>query len=290
MTDELLIKFIEGKTTPEETEIVLKELSQDGDAAKEWLQMVEGTRLADTKPLMDIDSEDFIAKTLAEKSGKQQTERKTVRLPWMISAVAAAAACIAIVVTIMTGIDNGGQLPSNDIIAEGEPETEVLIDSASADVNDIADIKSSSREMISETISPEVKDAGEEAENFEETEEITGRKIILDDNTATASQDINPTFEMVKPAKSLYRVKVRNPEKEFVFEWKMNDVRNIRLTIADKEGSVLINKDNISGNRFGVVASALVDKGELEWTMEVTFNDGSMQKKAGKLELVSVKN
>lgn len=67
MKDDLLIRFIDGKTTPEEIEAVLEVLSRDGDAAKEWLYMVQGARLAGTKPIQEVDSPaGFISGILAK--------------------------------------------------------------------------------------------------------------------------------------------------------------------------------------------------------------------------------
>lgn len=115
-----------------------------------------------------------------------------------------------------------------------------------------------------------------------------GNKMIQDTHTASVSESETPSFEIIKPAKSPYRVRVQNPEKEFVFEWKMSDAANIRLSIADKNGKVIIDSEWILETRYGIAASDLVDRGELDWTVEVTFNDGSMQRKTGKIELVSI--
>lgn len=284
MKDDLLIRFIEGKTTPEETELVLKELSQDNEAAKEWMQMVQGARLADSKPVMNIDSDEFIAKTLAEKTGKQQAGGKTIRLPWILSAVAAAAASVAIVVTVMRGTDDRGNIPSQDMLAESTTETVIPTVEDSTVEKNIVDIQDS---PVSDMGSNETKI---EEVRTEQMEEIVSQKIVQDSNTATASESYAPSLEIVKPAKSPYRVRVRNPEKEFVFEWKMTDASKARLSIADKNGKVLINVDNVSEEHFGVTSSSIVDKGMLDWTLEVTFSDGSMQKKTGEIELVSVKN
>ena len=76
MKDDLLIRFIDGNTTPEETQAVINELSQDGDAAKEWLQMIQGARLAETKPAQKISSDEFVARTLASRAGRQTERRK----------------------------------------------------------------------------------------------------------------------------------------------------------------------------------------------------------------------
>lgn len=298
MKDELLIRFIDGNTTPEETELVLKELSQDGSAAKEWLQMVQGARLADTDPIINVDSDDFVAKTLAEKSSAQPERRKTVRLPWLISGITTVAASVAIIATVM--VKNMNPEMQQDFIAEVTDTTVVVPEADTTVLEDAVDIKEVSHQAVADVVEPRDEEqlkspAGAEDQSAGQQQaeepplELSGRKMIQDSKTSTASQNEVASFEMVRPAKSPYRVRVKNPENEFVFEWKMSDASNVRLSIADKNGKVIIDNEWILETRYGIVASDLVDRGELDWTVEVTFNDGSMQRKTGKIELVTIK-
>lgn len=298
MNDDLLIRFIDGKTTTEETEFVLNELSRDGDAAKEWMQMVQGSRLADTDPIVHIEPGDFIARTLEKGSSVQSRGRKVVRLPWIISGITAVAASIAVIVTVMVNHDKNDL--QQDFVAE-VPDTTVVIPEADSIAKEgTVDIKNISHQAIAEVtepineepklVEPKAEEQVEEqTQPQEQSMELIGNKMIQDTHTASVSESKTSSFEIIKPAKSPYRVRVQNPEKEFVFEWKMSDVANIRLSIADKNGRVIIDNEWIVENRYGIVASDLVDRGELDWTVEVTFNDGSMQRKSGKIELVSVK-
>ena len=293
MNDDLLIRFIDGKTTPEETEFVLNELSRDGDAAKEWMQMVQGARLADTDPIVHIEPGDFIARTLEKGSSVRSQGRKVVRLPWIISCITAVAASVAVIVTVMVSHDKN-DLPQ-DFVAE-VPDTTVVIPEADSIVKEgTVNIKDISHQAIAEVTEPKEEEpkaeeqVGEQIQPQEQSVELMGNKMIQDTHTASVSESETSSFEIIQPAKSPYRVRVQNPEKEFVFEWKMNDAANIRLSIADKNGKVIIDNEWILETRYGIVASDLVDRGELDWTVEVTFNDGSMQRKTGKIELVSVK-
>lgn len=298
MNDDLLIRFIDGKTTPEETEFVLNELSRDGDAAKEWMQMVQGARLADTKPVQEIFSDEFIVKTLTGRTVQPAKRKRVVSLPWIISGITAVAASVAVIVTVMVNHDKNDL--QQDFVAE-VPDTTVVIPEADSIAKEgTVDIKNISHQAIAEVTEPineELKlvepkaeeQVEEQTQPQEQSMELIGNKMIQDTYTASVSESKTSSFEIIKPAKSPYRVRVQNPEKEFVFEWKMSDVANIRLSIADKNGRVIIDNEWIVENRYGIVASDLVDRGELDWTVEVTFNDGSMQRKSGKIELVSVK-
>lgn len=298
MNDDLLIKFIDGKTTPDETELVLKELSQDGEAAKELMQMVQGARLADADPIVHIEPGDFIARTLEKGSSVQPRGRKVVRLPWIISGITAVAASVAVIVTVMVSYD------TNDITQDfmaAVPDTTAVIPEADSIAEEgtvnIKDISHQAIAEVTESIEEETKlvenkaeeQVGEQTQLQEQSVELIGNKMIQETHTASVSESKTSSFEIIKPAKSPYRVRVQNPEKEFVFEWKISNASNVRVLITDNEKKTIIEKDMIIGSSYGIVASYLVDKGELDWTVEVTFDDGAKQTKAGKIELVSVK-
>lgn len=298
MNDDLLIKFIDGKTTPDETELVLKELSQDGEAAKELMQMVQGARLADADPIVHIEPGDFIARTLEKGSSVQPRGRKVVRLPWIISGITAVAASVAVIVTVMVSYD------TNDITQDfmaAVPDTTAVIPEADSIAEEgtvnIKDISHQAIAEVTESIEEETKlvetkaeeQVGEQTQLQEQSVELIGNKMIQETHTASVSESKTSSFEIIKPAKSPYRVRVQNPEKEFVFEWKISNASNVRVLITDNEKKTIIEKDMITGSSYGIVASYLVDKGELDWTVEVTFDDGAKQTKAGKIELVSVK-
>lgn len=279
MKDDLLIRFIDGKTTPEEAELVLEELSRDGEATKEWMQMVEGARLADTIPMVNIDPDDFISRTLAKTTVVRPERRKLVRLPWIISGITAVAASVAVVVTVV--INNANVDIPYGLSAEMSDTAAVISNVDSTIMEKELDIKKLTHPAVADRINTQKPQ--------EQLEEFVGHKILQDDKTATASQTEVSLFEIVRPAKSPYRVRVKNLEKEFVFEWNMSNVSDVRFSITDKDGKIIIGKECIVENSYGVVASYLVDRGELDWTVEVTFNDGLQHRKTGKIELVSIK-
>ena len=301
MNDDLLIKFIDGKTTPEETELVLKELSQDGDASKEWLQIVQGARLADSKPIVNIEPDDFVVKTLAKSPTVQSEHKKVIRLPFFVSGIIAVAASVAIIATVMVNqMNQMNQKLPKDTVADVFDTMVVVPVHDSTVIEDVMDIKKEAQQAVADAIVPNVdkktdsvepveEQMKEEPQSQEQSVELVGHKILQDSKTATASKIDVSSFEMIKPSKSPYRVRVQNPEKEFVFEWKISNASNVRLLITDNEKRTIIEEDMILGSSYGIVASYLVDKGELDWTIEVTFDDGAKQTKAGKIELVSVK-
>ena len=288
MKDDLLIRFIDGRTTPEETELVIRELSQDGEAAKEWMQMVQGARLADKRPLREINSDEFIAKTLAQNTSGTVKTGKVLRLPRIIGGIAAVAASVAIIVTVVMK-SSDPEVPQN-IMADVADTTEVVPQTDMIKDEIVPDIKEAARESIADVRTPDVKEQVSGAEEYQMPEELeqAGEVLHRETNTATVFEMETPSLEMVKPAKTPYRVKVKDPSKEFVFEWKMSAASMVRFSIADSSGAVIVDNQWVSETSFGVEASRIADKGELDWTVEVTFADGSMQRKTGKIELVSI--
>lgn len=285
MKDDLLIRFIDGNTTPEETEQVLNELSQDGGAAKEWMQMVQGARMAGTKPAQDILPDDFIAKTLAKNTEHRNRGGRVISLPWIIGSITAVAASVAIVATVFINSDKNGEY--DDIMAESSDTTEYVETADSVMTKEVVDVKDIAHESVAETIKSETIEQDEEV-----SMDLKNPKVIRRGADATASNielPDPPSFEMVKPAKTPYRVRVMNPDKEFVFEWKASETASARLVISDREGQILIDMEAEEEGRCGIVAAELVDKGVLNWTIDAIFPDGSQIRKTGQVELVSVK-
>ena len=248
MKDELLIRFIDGNVTPEEKEKILQELSLDGNAAKEWIQMEQGARLAGAEPLQKISSEEFIARTLAMNSGETGDRTKTIRLPWIIGGLTAVAASVVMIISVM--INGGNQNHYNDILAETK---DIISDELLAD---------------------------------EQSVELVGTKILQENKAASAFQNTEPSFEMLIPPKTPYEIQMKNLNKDFVFAWDSKDVASVRLYICNEDGMLLVDKPQILGNNCAIALSEIAGKGLLTWTAEVMFNDGTIRTYMGKLELI----
>jgi hypothetical protein len=249
MKDELLIRFIDGNVTPEEQEKILKELSQDGNAAKEWLQMEQGARLAGTEPLQKISSEEFIAKTLAMDSAKTEVKTKTVSLSWLIGGLTAVAASVVMILSVMT--NDGDHNLHHDILA---------------DTNDTISIEHFSDER---------------------PVELVGGRISKEDKAASEFQNTAPLFEMLMPPDTTYKIHVESLRSEFLFVWNAKDITSVRLYISDEHGEILIDRPQVLDNNCAIALSDIAGKGLLTWTAEVLFDDGTIRTYIGKLELIS---
>ena len=296
MRDELLMRFIDGTATPKEVETVMEMLSKDDAAAKEWMQMAHAARLADTPPAVMVsqqEAEKFVQETLHKTEVAAATPSGKVRyMPWIFGGVAAAAA-VALVVSLSFG---GGQSgPGNGmnenlqagLIQEDTVEIIVLEDSvgeapvvspktmevkeyvAHADAQPKTDTQEGvvSQKMLTEDISTAGRGAVEYTENLQE-------------------EAVEPVFNVVKPAKTPYRVRVTNVDKDFVFEWEASGAKGISLVITDSKGVNLMDKMlSPEEGKCPVKAAQLANLGELTWILTASFED-DVQVRTGKIEFV----
>ena len=284
MNYDLLMRFIDGTATAEEVETVIEMLSKNDEAAKEWMQLVQAARLADTAPAVPVSEQaaaEFVQKSLRRK--------KVIRLPLIIGSVAAVAAAVALIITISfsnttsstidNGLNNGlqaGVLPEDTAIYSAPSDTTMEEQRTlhgmksgeyMAETKTVKIVESQKKQI------DQVNTAGKGEMQFQDTPAITDTAV----------------FNVLKPAKSPYRVKVKNLDKDFVFEWEASGVMSMHLVIVSSNGAVLFEKLMYSESRSCPVAAAeLTDRGELKWTLTAVFDNDTEIVRDGVIELVSI--
>lgn len=289
MKDELLMRFIDGTATPEEVETVMEMLSKDDEAAKEWMQMVNAASLVDTPaPVVvnESDAETFVLNALnrSEAAGVQSS-KKVRRLPWIIGGVAAAAAAIAFVVTL--SLNNSSPTPVGNLQAGIAPEDTIVV---SAPSDTIVELQNTVQDIRQQEYLAETKEENTVVSQKQQIDQVStaGKGTMTFQDTTAVSIDA-PVFNVLKPAKSPYRVKVKNIDKDFVFEWEIKSVKNMTLIIVASNGTIVFEKSIDSESRScPVAASELTDKGKLKWTLTAVFEDETEVVREGAIELVSV--
>lgn len=322
MQDELLIRFIDGKCTKEESEKVIEDLSRDGNDAAEWLQMVAAARLADSKPVRPVPSSDarrFVSEMMEQAAETRGRHRGVIRWASVTAGLCAVAASIAIAVFIKTGNDGNNPEPMNmngllassrDSVMYAKPDTEEDMPEAvgfeteedMVDDNDDAGIIKSSGALIPDEGKGESHKVSKEYVGQESVPQ-SAVSVVYDSNASKAevsdsadstsakpeSTTMERKLEMIRPYKSPYRVKVENLSKDFVFEWKCDGEAEARLVVIDCENRVLVDKiaEGPERNRIRIPIRLITDKGELVWTLAITFPDGSKTSRTGRLVLKS---
>lgn len=318
MQDELLIRFIDGKCTREESEKAIEELSRDGNGATEWLQMVAATRLADSEPVRPVSSADargFVSGTMARTAETLARRRRIIRWASVTAGLCAVAASIAITVVIRTG---NGSMNMNDhllassrdsvIYAKPESEAEEVRSETKEDkIAEKGDTGAVRSVKSSDALNPDER----QAESYNVSKEYAGQetvpqsvvsvvydsnasKVDVSDSTVSSrakqeSAALERELEMIHPLKSPYRVEVENLSKDFVFEWKCDGEADARLVVIDRENTVLVDKtaDGPERNKIRIPIKLITDKGELVWTLEITFPDGDRVSRTGRISLKS---
>ena len=283
MKDELLMRFIDGTATEKEVEAVMEVLSKDDAAAKEWMQMAHAARLADTPPAVTIsqqEAEKFVQETLHKTEVAAATPSgKVRRMPWIFGGAVAAAA-VALVVSLsfgggQSGTGSGmnenlqaGLVPEDTIVSPKTMEVKEYV--AHADAQPKTDTQEGvvSQKTLTEDISTAGRGAVEYTENLQE-------------------EAVEPVFNVVKPAKTPYRVRVTNVDKDFVFEWEASGAKGISLVITDSKGATLMDKMlSPEEGKCPVKAAQLANLGELTWILTASFEDETVLVRTGKIEFI----
>ena len=206
MKEDLLMRFIDGTATPEEVETVIDMLSRDDDAAKEWMQMANAAGLADTAPAMEIseqEAEKFVLKALHKAEVEAVLPKRKLRfMPWILSGAVVAAA-VAVVISFSFGGSSGGDTGMENNLQADVIPIDTVQNVISCDT--VPDTRAVPEKM-------EIKEYVAKAETEER-----GTMVFEDDMEQEAVQ---ASFNVLKPAKTPYRVRVRNIDKDFVFKWE----------------------------------------------------------------------
>ena len=280
MNDDLLIKFISGKTTHQETEIVAAYLSEHPQEAQEWLQMEQAARMADKKPAVGIpqaEAQASVAKVLGTVHTTPGTKNRVVRMTWIFGGVAAVAASVVLALMLIIPADAPSASSATASVSESViPSTSSSVIPNEVEESLLAEANAPAAPVI-EPVAPST------SATTPENPSLTVSKI--EKSTASAST-VQTSFNITRPAKTPYRVLVKNPEKDFVFEWEGQGIATVSILIKNSQDGVIyenIVQDAASG--CPVKSGLLMDKGELTWILTACFADGSAETKTGIIQL-----
>lgn len=280
MNDDLLIKFISGKTTHQETEIVAAYLSEHPQEAQEWLQMEQAARMADKKPAVGIpqaEAQASVAKVLGSVHTTPGTKNRVVRMTWIFGGVAAVAASVVLALMLIIPADAPSAPSATASVSESViPSTSSSVIPSEVEESLLAEANAPAAPVI-EPVAPST------STSTPENPSLTVSKI--EKSTASAST-VQTSFNITRPAKTPYRVLVKNPEKDFVFEWEGQGIATVSILIKNSQDGVIyenIVQDAASG--CPVKSGLLMDKGELTWILTACFADGSAETKTGIIQL-----
>ena len=282
MKDELLIKFLDGNASPVEEQLIMNELSQDDCSVSDWLQMANAARLAGSAPLgMPLEEGERIIRE------KMNADKKRIKWPFYVVSLAVAAS-VAITVIVFRNGTTSSPAPE-DLMAEQIVPESIEQPTEEPNITIIEENQEAAAEIKQEKTQTPVRNELKINESSHASSAEVGQAETKMDsaNKDVATADV---FRMIKPAKSPYRVRVKDLGNQFIFEWEAEGAKSISMSIKDKTGNVLFEKTLTGeiGTNLPVALTEITDKGELLWTMAAEFEGGQRKVASGNIEFVYV--
>ena len=275
ISDQLLAKFLDGKTNAFETERVLSYLNENKENLNDFLNIRSATQIDAECPIeIDFDERlNVVKQHIKTSTATKKTQRKRIYLMSVLSL----AAMITGVVCVFTFGNLEKETPFTPTFVNQQDIQPDSINKQISPINqndyqdEIADNEPKSRPepIEKQTPAPENK----EVEHIVKTEYK---------NTATQSEA--NFFEVIRPPKTPYRILCKNLDKTFDFQWNTN-AEKIEATLKDKNGNTLLIKDVTQGELIFKYADYIKYQ-EIFWAFKATFSDGTTEEKQGVLHLM----
>lgn len=288
ITDELLVRYIDGLTTAEEDARIEAALAADAALMEEFVLMAEAARLADSTPVKKPDMNNVQMDVCNVIRGNNVTKHRNL---WIrVAAVAGAVAAVLLVVLLVVKPfkENPTLVAQNDANAS---ETNHPVDARSEEGNSEVTNHSQSEIIIEnqkdESITADNRGFAEaqpgetSANDANEVEVLTVQK--LEKNYASSAEANHLSIE--KPSKVNYRLLCKNLDKNFTFQWKASNVKTLTFTIKNKQGKTIAELNDAQADHFAVSYHKLYPENYLIWCVSVIYNDGKREQKSGVLQI-----
>ncbi len=276
ISDELLSKFLEGKTTEEENEKISAYCDAHGETIEELLIMRQAATMADKQSDYTIDEDKalhFVEQTLQTHSRK-----KRVSLAVWISVAAAMAILIIVSAFLFFSNENVPLMadktqPSQIVVGDSTDEFDTTKTETSVKQSSHTDEK----ELWSEE--PQLSDNNLPAERGEPL-----HVEVLEKSTATTQSAAN-NFTMLKPSKTPYRIICKNLDKSFVFQWETVNAKKIEFILMNDQHKVIVEKKELNLNSFSLMFRDVAVYSVLYWKVKIVFEDNTTTQKTGRIDI-----
>ena len=243
---------------------------------KELLQCLQAAKLADTEPAQEISE----SKAREFVSAKTTPKVVKVRFPW----VAGLSIAAAIAVAAFLFLRNPGQ-DAPEPVADTTPDSEQVEESITIE-EILGEEEVVSMEQAQTKEQKEVRTAKTESKPKavpEETaEEAVPAQVSQEDVSNAASAEM-AMFEMIRPSLDISKVKVKNENSIYSFEWDPTGFDGARLILQDRDGNIFIQEDFTDEDHYDLLASTALEYSIVSWTFMVQYEDGREARKTGVL-------
>ena len=283
ISDELWLKFLEGRTSEEETERITRLLAEDDELLAEFMAVREAAQLEDKEPCQSPDF-DLAKKQISQTLDTQNSEaEKVVTLPRhsnvrkYLAMAAAAALLVGVALFLLFRPDHHDNNLAQQEKQRVETETKAQSQSPETTVKTEPTDKSRKNDIPSKKDTEGVKE--ESTGSSQET--YTAQK--LEKNYATTLEANHLT--MAKPGKDNYRVLCKNLEKTLNFEWVAENVQTLHFVVTDSKGKNVAGVSDKTVNQYALKYKDVYPEKQLRWTLSVVFEDGTQETRTGRISI-----
>ena len=280
ISDELISKFLEGKTDEVEEARLLMAMEADGMTVDDLAAIAAAAKMADSVPhkAPDLDlAKKQIADTL-KRNDKKENTIPTVR-PSKKRVIWAMAASIAIVLAVALFVhfrpDGSGQ----NFAQDGADSTAVTATCPQQEKN-LAQASESKDNPVSK--SRETNSVETDEDPVAQKETPYASQIIEKRYAQTATAN---SLSVIKPNKDNYRVNCKNLERSFNFEWSATNVQKLHFTVTNSQGKVIANILDKTTEIYSLKYIDIYPERQLKWTLTVGFEDGTSETKSGQIQI-----
>ena len=273
--DQLLAKFLDGKTDAAETEQVLAYLNENNENLEDFMNIRSAAQIEAEYPVkIDLEERLNIVKQHIASSNKKSARNKF----YLIAALAAAAITVGVVALIFF----------NSVYKEFRPvaHQETYKDSEQTifqdEISEETFSTNSDNKALASNDAQETNKSNTTSTPVDKEEETEVQVQVQHKNTAKQLEA--NLFEIVKPAKTPYIVLCKNLEKTFDFQWNTN-AEKIKVTLKDKTGKTLLTQE-VTENRCSIKYADYIKYEDIHWELKAIFENEESEVRYGVLQLI----
>ena len=283
ISDEMLARFLEGRTDADENARLLQAMEAEGVTAEDLVAIVEAAKQADAKPLETPNlakAEEQIQSVLNDGDQTAQTvfmdrRRSRMRVVWTIAASAAIVLAVALFVLFRPerSDQNFAQQENRRV------ETEVKTENQGSETTDKTELTNNDRKN---KMSSNTNTKGAHSEQNDAQPALINPQKFEKNYTETK---IANTLTVTKPSKNDYRVLCKNLEKSLQFEWTATNVQKLHFKVTNAQGKVLAELTDKTVTHYTLSYSKIYPERQLEWKLEVVYEDGASEAQSGHVNI-----
>lgn len=281
ISDEMLSKFMEGRTDEVEEARLLQAMEEDGFTAEDLAAIAEAAKLADAAPNQAPNLD--LAKRQIAESLRNEDKVKTIptfkspkaRVMWAMAA--SVAIILAVALFFLFRPDSNEQnFAQQD---ESRVETEVKTEKQESETTSKTKLTDKNRKnnITSNT----------DIENVQSEPKVVQSAPIAPQNIEknyTTTKTVN-SLKVTKPNKDHYRVLCKNLEKSLNYEWEATNVRQLHFWVTNAQGQKVADVTDKTLSQYPLKYKDIYPQKQLKWTLEILFEDGTCESRSGQIQI-----